>query len=236
MARTLNAAAHAAKRDSILDAVEQLIASKGYENLTILDLVAAVGMSKGAFYHYYPSKADVLEALLERRLDQWQALILPIAESDASATDRLRSILQAIGVAKWRDRDFVVESLRGLYADENALVHRRTRVGAATRFTPLIATVIEAGVQTGEFRADAAASSARVVVSLLQECADSIGMMLLAMAEGQASRETLTSTTRAYVDAIHATLGAAPGTIDFIGDTDLASWATAARPSKENST
>lgn len=116
-------------------------------------------MPKGAFDQYHPSKADVLEALLERRLTQWQGLITPIAESDASATERMRRVLQAIGVAKLRDSEFLVDSLRGLYADENILVHHRTRVSAAILLTPLLTTIIDAGTRTGEFLSEDAAAS-----------------------------------------------------------------------------
>lgn len=228
MARTLNPQAHAAKRDSILDVVEQLIATKGYANLTIPDLIAAAGMSKGAFYHYYPAKADVLEALLDRRLDRWQDIIEPIAQSGASATDRMLKILQTLGVVKLQDRDFLIDSLRNLYADENALVHHRTRIGAAQRFTPILGHVVEAGVQAGEFRAQDPFGATRVVISLLQDCADYIGRTLLEMSEGRESRDTLTSISNAYVEAIHNALGAASGTIAFVDDRDLSDWAAAA--------
>lgn len=228
MARTLNPQAHAAKRDSILDTVEQLIATKGYANLTIPDLIAAAGMSKGAFYHYYPAKADVLEALLDRRLDRWQDIIEPIAKSETPATDRMLKILRTLGVVKLQDRDFLIDSLRSLYADENALVHHRTRIGAARRFTPIIGQVVEAGVQAGEFRAHDPFGATRVVISLLQDCADYIGKTLLEMSEGRAGRDTLASISSAYVEAIHDAIGAVSGTIAFIEDRDLSDWAAAA--------
>lgn len=43
----------------ILTAGEQLFREQGYERTTIADIVAATGMSKGAFYHHFKSKEDV---------------------------------------------------------------------------------------------------------------------------------------------------------------------------------
>ncbi len=60
MPRTLNPAAHALKRDAFLDAAERLIRTKGYEQMTVQDVLDELGASKGAFYHYFDSKEALL--------------------------------------------------------------------------------------------------------------------------------------------------------------------------------
>jgi len=47
MARTVNEADYAAKRDDILDAAQRLIAAKGFDEMTIGDLLGDLGVSKG---------------------------------------------------------------------------------------------------------------------------------------------------------------------------------------------
>ncbi len=44
---------HLARRSEILDVAQRLIATKGYEQMTIADIQAELGISKGAFYHYF---------------------------------------------------------------------------------------------------------------------------------------------------------------------------------------
>ncbi len=66
MARTLDPAAHALRRDEFVDAAQRLIAAKGYEALSIQDLLDDLGASKGAFYHYFGSKSDLLGAVVDR--------------------------------------------------------------------------------------------------------------------------------------------------------------------------
>ena len=39
---------------------------QGYEKTTIQDIVNALGMSKGAIYHHFKSKDEIIEALSER--------------------------------------------------------------------------------------------------------------------------------------------------------------------------
>ena len=56
MARILKEEEHTAKRNEILDAALQLVYSKGYEKMTIQDILDQLQISKGAFYHYFDSK------------------------------------------------------------------------------------------------------------------------------------------------------------------------------------
>jgi len=51
----------------ILDVSLQLFMEKGFEQTTVLDIVAGLGgMTRGAFYHHFKSKEEVLTALLEQ--------------------------------------------------------------------------------------------------------------------------------------------------------------------------
>ena len=51
----------------ILDVSQKLFLEKGYEKTTILDIVNDLGgMTRGAFYHHFKSKEDVLGALMEK--------------------------------------------------------------------------------------------------------------------------------------------------------------------------
>lgn len=53
-------------REKILDVSFQLFAQKGYDKTSIQDIVNALGMSKGAIYHHFASKEEILEAIGER--------------------------------------------------------------------------------------------------------------------------------------------------------------------------
>lgn len=47
----------------IMEVSFRLFAEKGYDHTTIQDIVDALGMSKGAVYHHFKSKAEILERL-----------------------------------------------------------------------------------------------------------------------------------------------------------------------------
>ena len=67
-----------AKRDEILKAVVSLIYSKGYEQMTIQDILGALKISRGAFYYYFESKMALLEACIERSAAEGEKALLQV--------------------------------------------------------------------------------------------------------------------------------------------------------------
>ena len=62
----LNATVYAVRRDAFVDVAQRLIQAKGYQQMSIQDVLDELDASRGAFYHYFGSKADLLEAVVER--------------------------------------------------------------------------------------------------------------------------------------------------------------------------
>jgi AcrR family transcriptional regulator len=57
-------------RRSLLNAAARLIAERGYRGMTVNEIVARAGLSKGTFYWYFSCKDDVLFAVLEEHIDR----------------------------------------------------------------------------------------------------------------------------------------------------------------------
>ena len=47
-------------KQKLLDAADALVKEKGFDAVSVDDIVAACGVAKGTFYHYFESKADLL--------------------------------------------------------------------------------------------------------------------------------------------------------------------------------
>ena len=56
----------AERRAELLDAAEHLFAGRGVADVTVADIAAAAGVSKGSFYGYFASKEELVAALNER--------------------------------------------------------------------------------------------------------------------------------------------------------------------------
>jgi len=75
----------AQRPDQILDAAERLLTS-GPGELTMDGLAEAASLGKGTLYHYYPSKAEVLDALRRRYLQRSVDKATAVASSAPSGT------------------------------------------------------------------------------------------------------------------------------------------------------
>ena len=65
VARTVDPAKHAARRLQIIDAGLTCFAAHGYDGATTALICREAGIGSGTFFHYFPTKADLLVATLE---------------------------------------------------------------------------------------------------------------------------------------------------------------------------
>ncbi len=78
----------------ILEASYHLFIEKGYERTSIQDIIDRLGgLSKGAIYHHFRSKEDILVAVIERITDMSNALLLEIRDRPGlTGKEKLTSI------------------------------------------------------------------------------------------------------------------------------------------------
>lgn len=65
------------KRQLIMDVSLELFASIGFENTTITQIAKKAGISKGLMYNYFTSKEELLEAILNKGMDQMLSIFDP---------------------------------------------------------------------------------------------------------------------------------------------------------------
>lgn len=75
----------------ILDASLKLFSEKGYEETTVLDIIDNMGgMTRGAFYHHFKSKEDVLNALRDRFAKEATPFDTVMQRDDLNGLEKLR--------------------------------------------------------------------------------------------------------------------------------------------------
>lgn len=85
------------RRKNIADKAMNLFLINGYEETSVNMIIKDIGISKGAFYHYYNSKEDLLEAIVDGKSKEVLAIITTIInDSSLNAIDKLNSIYQHV--------------------------------------------------------------------------------------------------------------------------------------------
>ena len=84
-------------RNFILETAFRLFIEKGYERTSIQDIIDQLGgLSKGAIYHHFKSKEDILTAVCERMTDESNQLLLDIRDRPGlTGQEKLKLIFRA---------------------------------------------------------------------------------------------------------------------------------------------
>jgi|SRR5450755_3523254 len=227
MARTVNEAAYGARRNAILDAAQRAVATKGYEQMAIADLLGELQMSSGAFYHYFDSKSALLSALVERMGDQVEQLVLPIVyDPTLGALDKLQRFFATLDHWKLAHKLFLLAYLRVWYADENAIVRQKLSAARVKRFTPWLEGIIRQGIEEGVFTAPYPDQAARVVISLLEDLGHAVAELLLSQNLSQDNLPHLERIVEAHANALERVLEAPVGSLQHAFRERLSEWAT----------
>ena len=225
MPRTLDPEAHAVRRDAFVDVAQGLIQTKGYEQLSIQDVLDEVGVSKGAFYHYFDSKVGLLEAVVERMVVAATAEMEPIvADPNRTAVQKLNDVFSTLAQWKSDRRALVVALIEVWISDDNAIVREKLRKGTVAHVTPLLATIVRQGVAEGTFHTDSPAATARVLVSLIQGASDVATDLVIARKSGAISFDVVERTLTAYTSAYERVLGLPAGSWSMMDEATLHSW------------
>ena len=225
MARIVKEEAYALKRNEILDVAQRLVYTRGYEQMTIQDMLDDLQISKGAFYHYFDSKQALLEALIERMQQEVEQLLVPIVhDSHLPAIEKLQRFFPMLARWKTARKAFILALLPVLYADDNAIFRQKVRAIAVKRVTPLLTMIIRQGIQEGVLTTSYPDQVGEVVVSLVLDLGDTLAGMLLSWEPNRDAWPRMESTVAAYTDALERVLGAPAGSLPLVDAETLKEW------------
>ncbi|MDR6832439.1 MULTISPECIES: TetR/AcrR family transcriptional regulator [unclassified Sphingopyxis] len=93
MART-QAPDYEERKEAVLDKAAELFARAGFHATSISELAKACDYSKSLIYYYYPSKEDILFAVMESHIDLLLADVDAVVLDDLSAADSLSALIR----------------------------------------------------------------------------------------------------------------------------------------------
>jgi AcrR family transcriptional regulator len=227
MARIVKEEEYTARRNEILDAAVQLVYSKGYEKMTIQDILDHLHMSKGAFYHYFDSKVAVLEAVVERMATQQaKPILLSIVEDpQLPALEKLHQYFYMSTTWKTSNRALLTELMQIWYSDENALARQKMLNMTVENLGPMFTKIIKQGVREGTFSTPYPEVASEVTINLIHDLAYASGQMLLSAEVKQSENlQQVESLYAAYCDVLERVLGAPKGSIQFMAAEALKIW------------
>ncbi len=149
-------------RSQILDAAEQRLRTYGYGKTTMAEIAADVGMSAANLYRYFENKLDIGAALAQRCFSNRHAILQEVIERQGiTAADKLEA--------------FIVTTLHYTHTElgEAPKINELVDIIITERCEviqvkidndlKLIRTILESGVQSGEFTTDDIQATAQAI-------------------------------------------------------------------------
>ncbi len=225
MARTVNATQYTVRRDAFLDVAQRLIQTKGYEAMSVQDLLDELEASKGAFYHYFDSKQALLEAVVERFADGAMASLAPVLnDPDLPALAKLEKVFAGIATLKAEQKDLMLAIIEVWDSDGNAIVREKVRRLSERIMVPLFSAVVRQGVDEGTLLVDSPDETARVLVSLMQGFQLQATDLFVARQAGRISFEVVQRAVAANTEAFERILGISKGSVTLTDEATLRIW------------
>lgn len=81
------------REEAIVQAVNRLLAEKGFDGMTVDEVAARVGIAKASLYKHFPSKEDLAAAAMVRVMRQAQQFFGALSNED-SPLDNLRAAVR----------------------------------------------------------------------------------------------------------------------------------------------
>lgn len=208
-----------------LDVAQDLFYSKGYEQTSVQAIIKAVGVAKGTFYHYFDSKVDLLDALIERMIRHVLEGLQPlIADETMGVIEKLKRFFDEIDSWKIANRDLMIATVRILYMDENVLLRTKMREETTKKITPLLAKIIQQGIEQYIFDVRHPDETAQLILKMSEGLSQSAVTVLLAEHYDQADIEQVKRQIDVYNDSIGRVLGVPQRTLILINPTVLNNW------------
>lgn len=139
------------REDLIVTAANQLLADKGFDLMTMDDVAAAVGVSKGILYKHFASKESLAAAAMIRVLRGALGAIEALP-SDLPAIDKLKAAL------RWTLESRLAGGLpllpSGSASLQASLMTSMEYVGAIFRMNAMVTGLVEQAVRAGDVRGD----------------------------------------------------------------------------------
>jgi AcrR family transcriptional regulator len=189
--------------NNIIDVAARLFAEMGYEHTTIQNIMDGLGMSKGAIFHHFGSKEDIVEAVIGRHREKLLAGAEAVA-NDTSIPVLERFIRTALAL-QVRD-DAGLQMTEHLHRPSNALMHMKIERVLYDDATPILAGVVREGMEQGVFDTPCPEEAIAMILGYGNSAFDAERLSVL-------TADELSHKVKSYIWTVERLLGAESGSL-----------------------
>lgn len=203
-------------KQELLNAAKELFYEKGYDDTSVNSITEKVGVSKGAFYHYFQSKEDVLEEVTNQYIEKEIKITRETAnDTRLNAREKINRLINEVLVHKALNKD-ERQKISNVFEHEGNIKFLRKLADNKIRIlNPLYRAIIEEGSRDGYFDTIFPEEAAEQVIHLVIILNSMITKLASGIGEKPDNIKVIKIKVEAYQEAIARILGTEKGSIDF---------------------
>ena len=156
------------RKKEIVAAARQLFLEKEYEKTSMRDIIEYLGIAKGTIYHYYNSKEDLLDDVIQSEVSKLSVKLKSnLKKAPNNAVDRLTSLITSGQISSKHKT-----TLKKLHKPGNNFMHSRMLAKLVLDLAKIYAEVIKEGCKEGVFKTDCPLESAELLLAGIQFITD----------------------------------------------------------------
>ncbi len=137
------------KKKEYLEVALELFHEKGYDKTTVQEIIDNMGVSKGAFYHYFKSKEDVLTAIAEEYSNAAIRIIESIAnDQEYNAIEKINKLIEAVNTYKGSREKYRAKMKSTILAEKNPRLEKKIMDAIKPPSVKLFQQILDQAVTT----------------------------------------------------------------------------------------
>lgn len=197
----------AVRRQELVLAACELFKEKGFEQVSVSDIVQNVGVAQGTFYYYFKTKFDMLDAVVDHYAMESIEFMKNVADDPGmNATQKIQAIINYALRMDGCDRNFI----EYLHSDENLITHQKFMTRSYEMTIPIITGIVEEGIRDGLFHVRYSRETVEMMVYMYGHLHDSLAL--------SAGIDENDRKMRATEDIFVRVLGVKDGVVRLIAD------------------
>ncbi len=207
------------KKSQLLDIALDLFSKSGYIDTSIQDIITMAGVSKGAFYHYFQSKEDVLDQIIDRYIDEIVELSIKVAENPGlSALEKYELLFSQVQKRRIANQEKFMFLLKIMLNEKNCLFINRYTEKTIQMAREPYRKILDQGIAEGVFRINNPEPTAELIIRLGTIYRTKLAEMYLQGQDPPDSIGEISKTIDFIQDTVERLLGVDPGTLRFISE------------------
>lgn len=202
------------RKEAIMKTAEKLFFEKGYGETSIQDILDALSISKGGFYHYFDSKNALLEEICRQRSARdIERLRAELFSGKFTPVQKLNLLLSALNLFDREEPAYSALVLKVSYVDGDVHFRDQLRTYMLDSLRPMVDEVLREGMADGCFFTRNPGQLGRLILMLGYDVNDEVCRILAAQSDNPDCVIHIMDLMDAYRESIESLCGAPFGSI-----------------------